>query len=259
MGAIIGDIIGSVYEWNNVKSKNFELFTNKSSTTDDSILTVSLADTIINNKDFTKNLKEYTKKYPNKGYGNNFLMWASSEITKPYNSWGNGSAMRTSPVAWAYNTLEEVFEKSKDFASVTHNHPEGIKGAQAISAAIFLAKKNASKEEIKEYIEFTFGYNLNRNINQIRKHYKFEVSCQKSVPEAIISFLESENFEDTIRNAISLGGDSDTIAAMAGSIAEAYYKGVPKYLYDKALEHLDENLKMTVLKFQKKYIKFYQL
>ena len=165
--------------------------------------------------------------------------------------------MRTSPVAWAYNDLEEILEKSKEFASVTHNHPEGIKGAQAISAAIFLAKKNSTKEEIKEYIEFTFGYNLSRTLDEIRKDYKFEVSCQKSVPEAIIAFLESENFEDAIRNAVSLGGDSDTIAAMSGSIAEAYYKGVPKHLYNKALDYLDDDLKTTVLKFQKKYIKFY--
>ncbi len=257
LGAIIGDIIGSVYENNNVKSKDFNLFTKMSSFTDDSILTISLADSIINNKDFTNNLKLYTQKYPNKGYGSNFLIWASSEITKPYNSWGNGSAMRTSPVAWAYNDLEEILEKSKEFASVTHNHPEGIKGAQAISAAIFLAKKNSTKEEIKEYIEFTFGYNLSRTLDEIRKDYKFEVSCQKSVPEAIIAFLESENFEDAIRNAVSLGGDSDTIAAMSGSIAEAYYKGVPKHLYNKALDYLDDDLKTTVLKFQKKYIKFY--
>jgi len=257
LGAILGDIVGSVYEWNNIKTKEFDLFTENSSITDDSVLTVSLADSIINNKNFTKNLKQYTYKYPDKGYGGNFLIWASSEVTEPYNSWGNGSAMRTSPVAWAYDTLEEILEKSKEFAAVTHNHPEGIKGAQAISSAIFLAKKNASKEEIKEYIEFTFKYDLSRKLNDIRNNYKFEVSCQKSVPEAIIAFLESNDFEDAIRNAISLGGDSDTIAAMTGSIAEAFYKGVPMHLYTKIMDHLDDDLKKTVLEFQRKYIKFY--
>jgi ADP-ribosylglycohydrolase len=258
LGAIAGDIIGSIYEKNNIKTKNFKLFSENSHFTDDTVLTIAVADAILNEKDFIDTLKEYTLKYPDKGYGENFKIWATSSVRKPYNSWGNGSAMRTSPIPWSSSTLEETLKLSKDIASLTHNHPEGIKGAQAISSAIFLARKNASKEEIKEYIEHTFGYDLNRKSDDIRKTYKFEVSCQKSVPESIISFLESSDFEDSIRIAVSLGGDSDTLAAMTGSISEAYYKGVPGEIADKSMKLLPSELKNIVLDFQKKYIRFYK-
>jgi len=244
IGAIIGDIVGSVYEWNNIKTKDFPLFSPGCFFTDDTVMTLAIAEGLINGgsaEDFIAAIKKYGRLYPDSGYGGRFGSWLFSDDINPYNSWGNGSAMRVSPVAWAFDILSEVEKYAEISAAVTHNHPEGIKGAQATAAAIFLARKGKTKEEIKAYIENKYGYNLNRSIDEIRPNYRFNESCQETVPEAIIAFLESVDFEDAIRNAISLGGDSDTLAAITGSIAEAAY-GIPKEIKEKALSILDQGL-----------------
>jgi ADP-ribosylglycohydrolase len=244
IGAIIGDIIGSVYEWNNIKTKEFQLFNPRCTFTDDTVMTLAIAEGLMNGggaEDFIQAMKKFGRLYPNSGYGGRFGSWLFSEDIHPYNSWGNGSAMRVSPVAWMFDTLSEVEKYAEISAAVTHNHSEGIKGAQATAAAIFLARKGKTKDEIKAYIESKYGYNLSRPLDEIRPNYKFNESCQETVPEAIIAFLESTDFEDAIRNAISLGGDSDTLAAITGSIAEAAYN-VPEEIKEKALSFLDERL-----------------
>ena len=224
LGSIIGDIIGSVYEWNNVKTTVFPLFSKDSFFTDDSVLTFATMDCILNKSDYTKVYQDYARRFPNRGYGSNFHSWIYSEKPEPYDSWGNGSAMRVSPVGWTFNTLNEVLSEAKRSAEVTHNHPEGIKGAQAIAAVVFLARTGSSKTEIKAYVQNTFGYDLERTIDEIRPVYGFDESCQKTVPESIIAFLESTDLENAIRLAISIGGDSDTIACITGGIAELSIK-----------------------------------
>jgi ADP-ribosylglycohydrolase len=229
LGSILGDIAGSVYEFNNIKTVEFDLLGRGTDYTDDSILTIAVADWLLNDtlsKDrlaFT--ICQYVKKYPSPmgSYGTRFIQWAHGDKYKPYNSWGNGSAMRVSPVGWAFDTLEKTEEVAKLTAEITHNHPEGIKGAQATAAAIFLARTLATKSEIKTYIENTYGYNLSRTCDDIRPTYGFNESCQGTVPEAIIAFLDSVDFESAIRLAVSLGGDSDTLACITGGIAEAFY------------------------------------
>ncbi|TNF91945.1 MAG: ADP-ribosylglycohydrolase family protein [Gammaproteobacteria bacterium] len=254
LGAIAGDVIGSVFEHRNTKSKDFELFDDTSCFTDDTVLTIASADAILNDRDYTEVLKEYHARYPRAGYGGSFRGWANSQNSKPYNSWGNGSAMRTSPVGFANDTLEEALAQAEAFAAVTHNHPEGIKGAQAVSAAILLARKGISKDHIKRFIETKFEYNLDTTLDEIRPTYRFDVSCQGSVPQAIRAFLESTDFEDTIRNAISIGGDSDTIACIAGGIAEAFYKGVPGDIKQETLDRLDDRMKKTITLFYQRFI-----
>lgn len=244
IGAIIGDIVGSVYEWNNIKTKDFPLFSPGCFFTDDTVMTLAIAEGLMNGGsagDFIATMKKYGCLYPDSGYGGRFGSWLFSGDINPYNSWGNGSAMRVSPVAWAFDTLSEVEKYAEICAAVTHNHPEGIKGAQATAAAIFLARNGKTKEEIKTYIGNKYGYNLNRSLDEIRPNYSFNESCQETVPEAIIAFLESIDFEDAIRNAISLGGDSDTLAAITGSIAEAAY-GIPHKIKENALSILDKSL-----------------
>jgi len=244
LGAIIGDVVGSVYEWNNIKTKEFPLFRDDCCFTDDTVMTIAIAEALMNggtSSDFKDSMKKFGKLYPNAGYGGRFRRWLVSDDRKPYNSWGNGSAMRVSPCAWFADTLMDVVSLAKKSSEVTHNHTEGIKGAQATAGAIFLAREGESKEKIKEYIENTFDYDLSRTLDEIRPTYKFNESCQETVPEAITAFLESEDFEDAIRNAISLGGDSDTLAAITGSIAEAAY-GVPEAIGDKAISLLDDTL-----------------
>ncbi len=252
-GAIIGDSIGSRFEKDNVRTKGFDLFTDASRFTDDTVLTVAVAAAILDGVDYGINIAKYANQYPKAGYGKTFKKWMTGEIKGAYNSWGNGSAMRVSAVAYAFHTLEQVLEEAKKSAECTHNHPEGVKGAQAIAAAIFWARNGASKITIKEYITTTFGYDLNRTLDEIRPTYRFDVSCQGSVPEAIIAFLESTDFEDAIRSAISLGGDSDTIACMAGSIAEAFYKGIPTDLEEEAMRRLPNELRDVVGRFYKSY------
>lgn len=230
LGAIIGDVVGSRFEFCNYKATDFELFTPESVFTDDTVCSVAVADWI--NRGCQDNLVEIMRhwchKYPYAGYGGMFVQWLDPRIEpSPYNSWGNGSAMRVSAVGWAFRTLEETLEYAKRSAEITHNHPEGIKGAQATAAAIFLARTTKNKEKIKAYIEQTFGYDLSQTCDEIRPVYEFNESCQGTVPQAIVAFLESKNFEHAIRLAISLGGDSDTLAAITGSIAEAFYGEIP--------------------------------
>ncbi len=244
MGAIIGDIVGSVYEWNNIKTKEFPLFQDKCFFTDDTVMTIAVAEGLMNGgekDDFIDAMKKYGRMYPDAGYGGRFGRWLMTDSREPYHSWGNGSAMRTAAVGWWFDNLEETRTAAVLAAGVTHDHPEGIKGAESTAAAIFLARTGHSKAEIKEYVEREFGYDLSRTLDEIRPGYRFNESCQDTVPQAIIAFLESTDFEDTIRNAISLGGDSDTLAAITGSIAEAAY-GVLQWIKDKACEYLDEPL-----------------
>ncbi|MEK6476538.1 ADP-ribosylglycohydrolase family protein [Catalinimonas sp. 4WD22] len=253
LGAIAGDIIGSVYEASPIKRTDFPLFQSASTFTDDTVLTVAVADCLLNQKDYTATLQQYGRKYPDAGYGGNFMQWIMDKNPKPYNSWGNGSAMRVSPVGWAFDKLEQVLEEAKKSAAVTHNHPEGIKGAQATATAIFLARKGNSKSEIKAYIEENFGYDLSRKLEDIRPYYSFDVSCQGSVPQAIIAFLESESLEDSIRRAVSLGGDSDTQACIAGSIAEAFYGSVPADIAQEVVDRLPKDLRNVTEKFKLRY------
>jgi ADP-ribosylglycohydrolase len=241
LGAIIGDIVGSIYEWHNIKTKKFPLFGQNCEFTDDTVMTIAVAEGLMNGgapEDYIKAMKRLGRMYPNAGYGGHFRSWLFTDGRIPYNSWGNGSAMRVSPVGWFFDTIKMTENAAEVSAAVTHNHPEGIKGAQATAAAIFLARNKKPKEEIKSYIENKYGYNLSGTLDEIRPEYLFNESCQGTVPEAIIAFLESEDFEDAIRNAISLGGDSDTLAAITGSIAEAAY-GIPDEIRMKAISLLD--------------------
>lgn len=253
IGAIAGDIIGSVYEFNQIKTTDFELFSPRSKFTDDTVLTVALADSILHNVSYKKKMKEYFKRYPKAGYGSQFYLWARSEISEPYFSYGNGAAMRISPVGFAFQSLEEVLEKAKQYTEITHNHPEGIKGAQATTTAIFLARTGKSKKEIKYAVETIFDYDLSRTLDEIRPDYDFNETCQRTVPEAITAFLESNDFEDAIRKAVSLGGDSDTLACITGGIAQAFYGGIPKYVEEKVYQILDDDLLKITKEFMSRY------
>lgn len=253
LGAIAGDIIGSVFEFNNIKTEEFELFTAKSRFTDDTVLTIAVADCILHGKDYASTIKEYALKYPDAGYGGMFYRWIKSSSSEPYNSFGNGSAMRVSPVGFAFDSEEDVLREARRSAEVTHNHPEGIKGAQAVALAILLARKGASKEEIKHRIENDFGYDLSFTLDEIRPTYQFDETCQGSVPQAIRAFLESRDFEDAVRKAVSIGGDSDTIACIAGGIAEAFYKGVPPHIATEVYTRLDSDLLSIVVEFHNRF------
>ncbi|MBP1747100.1 MAG: ADP-ribosylglycohydrolase [Deltaproteobacteria bacterium] len=253
IGAIAGDIIGSVYEHHNIKVVDFPLFNPGCRFTDDTVLTVAIADAILSGSGYAGKLREYCLLYPERGYGPGFRRWAVAGRSTPYNSKGNGSAMRVSSIGSAFGTLEEVLRESKRSAEVTHNHPEGIKGAQAVASAVFLARTGTSKEDMKAYIRETFEYDLSEPIDSIRTHYGFDVTCAGSVPQAITAFLESEGYEDAIRKAISIGGDSDTIACIAGAIAEAFYRGVPQNIADFALSKLDDTLRNVIAAFRQTY------
>ena len=258
LGAIAGDIIGSVYEgkvgWQSARTPHFRpLFHPKARFTDDTVLTVAVADGILHGGDLVDLFKKYARSYPSVGYGGTFRRWAASESREPYQSWGNGSAMRVTPVGYAYDSLDEVLLRAKGTAQVTHDHPEGIKGAQATAAAVFLARTGNSKEAIRRYIEERFDYFLDETLNDLRPTYQFDVSCQWSVPQSILAFLESTGYEDAVRNAISLGGDGDTMACIAGSIAEAYYGGVPAAIARPILARLDNRLRSIVREFGEHY------
>jgi len=247
LGAIVGDIIGSVYEFANTKSTKFELFSPWSNFTDDSVMTLAVAKWLVEDEAHTIHyliycMQELGNRYPNAGYGGNFSAWLREDDPQPYNSWGNGAGMRVSPVGLYAKTLDEALALAAITASVSHNHPEGVKGAQAIAACVFLCKEGKTKQEIKDYVEKTFDYNLNRTIAEIRLRYDFDVSCQGSVPEAIIAFLEGNSFEEVIRLAISIGGDSDTIGAMAGAIAACKYP-IPEDIVKRCDSILTEDLK----------------
>jgi len=255
LGAVAGDIIGSVYEFNNIKTTDFPLFSRRSIFTDDTVLSIALADSILTGTPYIHKIKEYYKLYPDSGYGGRFKKWAESGNSLPYNSFGNGSAMRVSPVGWAYDSLDEVLSEAEKSAAVTHNHPEGIKGAQSVASAIFLARTGSTKPEIKKYIENTFSYNLSETLARIRPHYRFDETCQGSVPQAIIAFLESDDYEDSVRKAVSIGGDSDTIACITGGIAEAFYKSIPEFIIKETLGRLDDKLRTVLLEFTKRYVR----
>ena len=252
MGAICGDVIGSTYEFHRIKHKHFTLFPKGSRPTDDSVMTVANMLWLTNpdENQLTDSMQQMGRKYPMAGYGHKFREWLRSDDAQPYGSFGNGSAMRVSPVAWVGDTLDRVLDLAQMSASVTHNHPEGIKGAQATAAAIFLSRTGHDKASIKEYVQQHFAYDLSRTLSDIRPGYGFNSSCQQSVPEAIICFLEGTNYEDTIRNAVSLGGDADTQAAIAGSIAEAYYGGVPEDILSLTWQLLPADMQKAVLQFQ---------
>jgi ADP-ribosylglycohydrolase len=254
LGAIIGDIVGSPYEWHAVKTTDFPLFSAASRYTDDTVMTLAVAEGLMNGggsesvseKEIVKAMQKYGRMFPHAGYGGNFMKWIQSDDPQPYNSYGNGSAMRVSAAAWLSDSLAQAERYACVSARVTHNHPEGIKGAKATAAAVFLARTGESKTAVKTYVEETYGYDLGRKLDDIRPGYKFDDSCQGSVPEAMIAFLESDGFEDAIRKAVSLGGDSDTLAAVAGSIAEGFY-GIPEKMKKEAILRLDEPL-LDVLK-----------
>lgn len=275
LGAIIGDTVGSIYEFNNIKTTDFPLFVKESSFTDDSIMTFAVLDWLLrdeshSSKELENSLVAFAQKYPNPngGYGSNFHNWlfspeylpsekrdagitsiksilnstlfTDSKVPKrhPYNSWGNGSAMRVSAIGWMFDTLEETERVAKISAEISHNHPEGIKGAQVTAAAIFLARTGNSKERISSYIETKYGYDLSKTCDDIRPSYIFDESCQGTVPPALIAFLDSTDFESAIRLAVSLGGDSDTLACITGGIAEAFYKKVPEEIKAEMMKRL---------------------
>lgn len=252
IGAIAGDIIGSVYEWNNCKRTDFPLFDPFCRFTDDTVLTVAVADCLLHGGDYAAKFKEYFKLYPGRGYGVRFRRWAASDKVLPYRSLGNGSAMRVSPVGFAFDSLEAVLDEAKRSAEVTHNHGEGIAGAQAVAGAIFLARAGKEKDQIREFMESNFGYDLSEPLRQIRPDYRHDETC-RSVPQAITAFLESRSVVDAIRKAVSIGGDSDTIACIAGGIAQAYYGKIPRNIKEKVLDFLDDRLKGVVLEFIAKY------
>lgn len=242
IGAIAGDIIGSVYEFGRTKSKEFPLFGPDSCFTDDTVMTVAIAQAILTDGDYRKAVLDFGRRYPDAGYGGYFREWLGSSDPKPYNSWGNGSAMRVSSIGFAFETVDDVLSEAVRTAEFTHNHPEGIKGAQATALAIFLARTVRDKEFIRAEITARFGYDLNRTVDEIRPSYSFDESCQRTVPEAIVAFLDSASYEDAVRNAVSLGGDSDTLACITGGIAEAFYGPVPPSIHQNVLEILTPEL-----------------
>jgi ADP-ribosylglycohydrolase len=240
LGAIAGDIIGSPYEYLGFKKKSFPLFSEKSRFTDDTVQTIAVADALLHHLDLAQTLKAYGRRYPDAGYGGSFYAWMLSDSMEPYKSWGNGAAMRTSPVGFLMKNETSVIKTAKDCAAVTHNHPEGIKGAQSVSYAIYLARIGKNKEQIRVEISRWFGYDLSKKLKEIRSSYRFDVSCQATVPPAMISFLESDDYESAIRNAISLGGDADTLACIAGGIAEAFYGDIPEEIVGETRKRLPQ-------------------
>ena len=267
LGAIVGDIVGSPYEFDENReiahSKVFPLLSEDSRFTDDTVMTLAVADAImrvmprrgdsVTPEDFRRqviiSMRNFAAKYPSAGYGARFMYWLARPHPQPYNSFGNGSAMRVSPVAWAFDDLETVERFAEISAEVSHNHPEGIKGAQATASAIFMARTGRSKQEIKDYITERYGYNLTRTLDEIRPNYHHVETCQETVPEALTAFLEGEDFEDVTRGAVSLSGDSDTLTAIACSVAEGMY-GIPEEIDDMVLPLLDDFLTDVLLKWE---------
>ncbi len=255
-GAILGDIIGSPFEFDRGdKTKDFKLFSRRSHFTDDSVMTLAVCEALLKvGQDATvkeiedaviSSMQSWGRRYPHAGYGGYFRRWLTACHPEPYNSFGNGSAMRVSAAGWLYDSLEKTRTVAKATANVTHNHPEGIKGAEATASAIFMARNGSSKEEIKKYIENEFHYDLNRTLDEIRPSYHMDETCQKTVPEAIIAFLEAKDFEDAIRNAVSLGGDTDTLGAITGSIAEAYYR-IPEWLMTECRKRINRDMRVVL-------------
>jgi ADP-ribosylglycohydrolase len=253
IGAIAGDIIGSVHEFGRTNSKDFPLFTPASAFTDDSVLTVAVAQAILTDGDYRRAVLAFGRRYPDAGYGGFFRDWLASPDPRPYNSFGNGSAMRVSPVGFAFGTEAEVLREAARSAEITHNHPEGVKGAQATALAIFLARTEWDKDLIRSEIASRFGYDLDRACDDIRPGYGFDETCQGSVPEAIVAFLDSDSYEDAIRNAVSLGGDSDTLACIAGGIAQAYFGDLPTTMVTEVRRRLPAELLAVIDAFMGRF------
>ena len=253
LGAIAGDIIGSPYEHEPIKTTDFPLFRPTSRFTDDTVLTVAVAEALLRQRDYTRLLEDYYYRYPGVPYGARFHDWASSHDHLPYQSWGNGSAMRVSPVAYAHSDVDAVLGEAKRSAEVTHDHPEGVRGAQATALAIFLARQEVDKPDIRAEIQCRFGYDLTRRVEDIRPDYKCDLSCQHTVPEALICFLDSSDFEDAVRLAVSLGGDADTMACITGSVAEPFYGGIPESIRTETLSRLDERIIAVISEFHIRY------
>jgi ADP-ribosylglycohydrolase len=253
LGAIAGDVIGSVYEASPVRTTDFELCPPGARFTDDAVLTVATAEALLGDGDYAGAYRRYGRTYPNAGYGGSFYRWLLREDAGPYNSWGNGAAMRVSPVGFALDTVDEVLAEAAKSAAVTHNHPEGIKGAQATALAVVLARSGAAKEDIRSEIEDRFGYDLARSLDAIRRTYDFDVSCQGSVPESLVAFLESTDYESAVRNAVSLGGDADTMACIAGGIAQAFYGAVPEQIAREVRSRLPEGFLDVLDRFEIRY------
>lgn len=255
IGAIAGDIIGSVYEAAPIKTTDFPLFGPGSRFTDDSVMSVAVAAAILDNRFYEEALRHYGRRYPDAGYGGNFHHWLMAPDPHPYHSFGNGSAMRVSPVGFAFDSREAVLAEAERSSRCTHDHPEGIKGAQAVALAIFLARQGADKAGIRDALERVFGYDLRRSLTAIRPGYSFDVSCQGSVPEAVICFLESTDWESAVRNAVSLGGDSDTQACIAGGIAEAFYGPLPATLRAQVRGYLTDELWNLAERFHRRFVR----
>jgi len=253
LGAIAGDIIGSVYEWRSIKTTEFPLFDDERAFTDDSVLTIAVADALLGDGDFEASLRSYARRYPDAGYGASFKRWSLDPAAGPYDSYGNGSAMRVSAVAWFAETEDQALDLANRSAVPTHNHPEGVKGAQATALAIWLARDGSDAEAIRDAVSRRFGYDLSRDAATIRPGYGFDVTCQGSVPEAICCALEAKSFEDAVRLAVSLGGDADTQACIAGAIAEARF-GLPRNIAKRALGYLDDDLRSIVVRFRRRYM-----
>lgn len=251
LGAVAGDMIGSVYEYASFKSMDFPLFEPESHFTDDSVLTLAVADAVLDRGSYLDKIRSYAERYPESGFGLYFVRWLFSKSPQPYNSFGNGSAMRVSAVGWAFDSEEAVLREAEASAAVTHNHPEGTKGARAVALAIFLARGGMTKDDIRRQVTDRFGYDLTPTLDQIRPAYRFDETCQRTVPPAITAFLESNDFEDAIRKAVSLGGDADTLAAITGSIAEAFYGGVPEMIADEVQKRLPADLWEVILRFNR--------
>ncbi len=253
IGAIAGDIIGSVYEARPIKTKDFPLFHPRCRFTDDTVLTVAVAEAILTGRPYLETIRAFGRRYPRAGYGASFMSWLSAEDPRPYGSFGNGSAMRASPVGFAFDSEAEVLREARRTAEITHNHPEGIKGAEAAALAVFLARAGRSRSDIRTRITTQFGYNLGRTVDDIRPGYSFDMSCQGTVPEAMAAFLDSDSYEDAVRNAVSLGGDSDTLACITGGIAEAFYGGVSDEIRERTKAYLTPDLWKTAETFSEKF------
>jgi ADP-ribosylglycohydrolase len=254
LGAIAGDVVGSVYEFDAIKTTDFPLLTDRSTFTDDTVLTVATAKALLTDRDFAAAYHSFGRRYPDRGYGGAFQRWLRGPRPGPaYGSWGNGSAMRVSPVGIAAKSAGQALEWAEESAAVTHDHEEGIRGAQAVALAVYLARTGESKLEIRRQVTRMLGYDLERSLDDIRPEYTFDASCQGSVPEAIIAFLESDGVEDSIRRAVSLGGDADTQAAIAGGIAEAHWGSVPHEIGSAVLERLPQEFIEIILVFNERF------
>jgi len=251
IGSIAGDIIGSKYEFHNIRNEDFELFSGNCTFTDDTVLTIATADTILDKDSYSKYYHDYGNSFANRGYGGTFAQMLKNSSLKPYNSYGNGSAMRVSPVGFAYNSIDEILKESKRSAEVTHDHPEGVKGAQAVALSIYLARKQVDKKEIKDTVE-KMGYDLSKKVNDFSR--KFDVTCQGTIPRVMAIFMETDNYEKAIRKSIAMGGDVDTIACIVGGICQAYYGMPSREIVEEVYKRLPKHLAKITTNFTKKYI-----